>query len=248
MGMLTNQKQDNAKIYDMILNDAQSKVLRITNRLNIDKFVFERRTRSFITFYDTADHLLTNTGILIYKVYENGEYFFKIEKLNFLPNVSRLSASPVFEHKCEARDTPFSQAFYLISGITTFFSTQFNIDLENILKFAYPMLHVDIQGSVFKGFNGNGFKCSVEFQNVLYTNYITRKKYENNELTVYNVSSKTYQADFDNFISLLERYGKVLLPKNDTRYEFGNRVTQIFPKVKKDKKGKKNKKPEKPAE
>ena len=248
MGYLTNQKQDGIKMYDVLFKDVEGKLLRVSDRLNIDRFVFEKRTRSSITYYDTPDHLLTKTGILLYKTYENGEFYFKVEKLNFLPSVSKVRHSSVFENKCEARDTPRSQAFYLINGITALFSTHFNIDLENVLKFAYPTLHVDIQGSQFKGFNANGFKCVVEFQNVLYTNYLTKRKNENLELMVLNTSSQAYEKDFEDFVVLLERYCKGILPKDSLRYDYGQRITRILPKVKKEK-GSKKKKPEsKPQE
>ena len=85
MASLTNQKQKGVKVYDMITNQADKKLLALTHKLGIDKFVFESRNRWGLTFYDTPDNLLTKTGILLYRAVENDKHFLKIEKLSFLP-------------------------------------------------------------------------------------------------------------------------------------------------------------------
>lgn len=246
MASLTNQKQKGVKIYDMITSQADKKMFAITHKLRIDKFVFESRNRWGLTFYDTPDNLLTKTGILLYRAVENDKHFLKIEKLSFLPSVSRLRKTEIFVVEITAKDTPKTQAFYLINGITEMFSTQFNIDLENIIKVVVPKLQVDIVGNSYKGFRGDGFKCLVEFQKAKYKNLVTKRKFKNEECTVTHTSGKRFDAEFLEFLETLERYCKDILPQSTTRWELGMRMTQevtkeIKTKSKKQKKTKEKK-------
>ena len=245
MASLTNQKQSGVKIYDMITDKADNKLLAMTGKLGLDKFVFEDKKRWGLVFYDTPDNLLTKTGILLYRAVENDKHFLKIEKLSFLPSVSRLRKTEIFVVEITAKDTPKTQAFYLINGITEMFSTQFNIDLENIIKIVVPKLQVDIVGNSYKGFRGDGFKCLVEFQKAKYKNFVTKRKFKNDECTVTHTSGKRFDDEFDKFLETLERYCKDILPQNSTRWELGMRMTQEINKLDKTKIKKEKKKKEK---
>lgn len=245
MASLTNQKQSGIKIYDMITEKADNKLLAITGKLGIDKFVFESKNRWGLVFYDTPDNLLTKTGILLYRAIENDKHFLKIEKLSFLPSVSRLRKTEIFVVEINAKDTPKTQAFYLINGITEMFSTQFNIDLENVIKAVVPKLEVEISGVSYKGFRGDGFKCLVEFQKAKYKNLVTKRKFKNDECTVTHTSGKRFDEEFLKFLETLERYCKDILPQTSTRYELGMRLTQEISKESKTKLKKEKKKKEK---
>ena len=248
MGKLTNQFQDGEKIFDMLSKKADNKLLSSSAQLGLDKFVFERHNNYVMTFYDTVDNLLTSTGILLYRTQENGKFYFKVEKLNFLPNVRKLHKAPIFEHEVTAKDTPSSVAFYIINGISQLFSTQFFIDLEHVVKVAVPKLEIEIQGTEYKGFSGNGFKCAVEFQNLRYRNFVTRKKHKNFEAVITHTSSKHFEKDFEEFLERVEKYCKELLPKTLTRYDYGNNVTKILEKKPREKKRNKEKEKERKVE
>ena len=239
---LANQKQNGVKIYDMITDHAEKKLMNLTHKLGIDKFAYETRNKWAMTFFDTPDNLLTKTGILLYRTMENDKYYFKMEKLNFLPSTSRLrKQSNIFTIDAAAHDTPKEQAFYIINGITEMFSTQFFIDLENVVKVAVPKLQVDIVGRAWKGFRGDGFKCIVEFQKVKYKNLVTKRKFSDTECTVSQISGKSFDDEFEDFIGVLERYCKDILPQKTSRYEKGMRMTQVVPKAPRAKKEKKKK-------
>lgn len=245
MANLTNQKQNGVKIYDIITPQAEKKIIELSRKLNVDKLVYEKHNHYSIIFYDTPDNLLTKTGILLYRTIENDLHFLKMEKLSFLPSVSRLRKNELFELEIAPKDTPKSQAFYLINGITAMFSTRFQIDLENVIKAVIPQLEIDIKGSCYKGFSGDGFKCLIEFQNVKYKNNITKRNFKNKECTVTNISSsKNLVNDFEKFIKNLEKYCKDILPQTTSRYDYGMRLTRIDKKEmrKKEKEKKKEKK------
>lgn len=245
MAGLTNMKQKSTKIYDLLTKNSEKKVMMLNNKLGVDKFVFLSKNKWQITYYDTPDNLLTKTGILLYRTYENGKYFFKIEKLSFLPSVYRLRKNEYFEVNIAPDDTPRTQAFYLINGITEMFSTQFYIDLENVLKTAVPKMEIDIKGRCYKGFRGDGFKFLVEFQKVTYKNFVTKRKNKTLECTVTQNVGQSFDNEFAEFVAKLERYCKEIIPQKDTRYDIGMHLTQTVIEAPKNKKEKKQEKEDK---
>ncbi|MDD4815633.1 MAG: hypothetical protein PHQ62_00635 [Clostridia bacterium] len=226
MATITNSKQEDVAIYDILTDNAEQKILSSFKKLNIDKFEYEGKKKYSVVYYDTPENLLTKAGILLYKTQENGDYFFKIEKLNFLPNVSKLRQNEIFSYKVEARDVPKNHAFYLINGITSLFSTQFSIDFEFVIKTLVPKYVIDIQANVYKAFKGNGFKCGLEFGNLIYKNLITKRKRENKELSVVLTTQKTFLKDFKDFLVILEKYCKDIFPKKDTRFDYVQKITK----------------------
>lgn len=243
MAKLTNQKQRGVKIYDMITDNGEKKLLSITHKLGIDRFAYESKNKWNMTFYDTPDNLLTKTGVLLYRTVENDKHYFKIEKLAFLPTVARLRKSEMFMLDIAPKDRPQDQSFYLVNGIQEMFSTQFSIDLENVIRAAKPKLKIDIKGTAYKGFRGDGFKCQVEFQKVVYKNMVTKRKHKAKEFTITQTSGKSFDDEFVDFLKTLEKYCKDILPHKESRYDIGMHKTTIVKTVAKvDRKAEKEKK------
>lgn len=247
------EKQSNEiekqSLYDDILGQAENKIMHISRNLDVDKFTFLSKERNRIIYYDTPDRLLTTSGILLSKFSENGEYFFKVEKLNFLPTASILYKNSNFIHKIQPKDEPIHHSYYIINGITSIFSTIFTIDLEHILKRVKPIYIIDKESSVYRAFKSNGFKCLISFEKVVYLNKKTKIKKHNNEVEVYFIGLKSLEKDYNEFIFKLEKYSKDIIKKKETRYEFAERTTKIVKQVKPNKTDdKKNKKEQKKKE
>lgn len=234
MAKLTNQKQHGVKIYDMITDTGEKKLMAMTHKLGIDRLAFEAKNKWTMTFYDTPDNLLTKTGVLLYRTEENEKHYLKIEKLDFLPTVARIRKRELFMLEIAPKDKLQDQSFYLVNGIQEMFSTQFSIDLENVIRAAKPKLIIDIKGTAYKGFRGDGFKCQVEFQKVVYKNLVTKRKHKSNEFTITQTSGKSFDDEFLDFLKILEKYCKDILPHTHSRYDIGMRMTTIVrtaPKV-----------------
>lgn len=54
----------------------------------------------------------------------------------------------------------------IIDGITSMFTTNFSVDLENVLKTVQPKLDILTRYSQLKVFSGNGFKGLINFEEV----------------------------------------------------------------------------------
>lgn len=225
--------------YDDISGKAENKVISINKNLEVDKVTFVSSAKYKIIYYDTPDKLLTKSGVLLSKSQENGEYVLKVERLNFLPSVSRGHDYEAYVHKINPKDEPKHHSFYLINGITDLFSTIFTIDLEYIIKKVVPIYTIDVESSVYRAFKSNGFKCLLSFEKLTYVNTKNKRKKVNNELVVSYSGHQNFYPDLKRFIVQLERYCKDILEKDLTRFEYASKVTKDIVKQPKEKKKKK---------
>lgn len=227
---ITKLSEKGINRYDILTNLAERKILSNARFLSIDDFTLEGRNKYNIIYYDTPENLLTNAGILLYKTWEKGNNYFIVQRLNILPSTSKLRRNEVYKHKIDASDTPMMHSFYLINGIVSMFTTQFSIDLENVIKNVKPIIIANIKSVYYKIFSGTGFKATLNFEEIVYANCLNKRKKLNKELTVELLAPQTFLPEFDKFTFLLEKYCKDILPKKETRFDYAKRVTELVPK------------------
>lgn len=227
---ITNLSEEGINRYDILTNLAEKKILSNARFLSIDDFTLEGRNKYSIIYYDTPENLLTNAGILLYKTWEKGNHYFIVQRLSILPSTSKLRRNEIYKHKIDASDTPIMHSFYLINGIVSMFTTQFSIDLENVIKNVKPIIIVNIKGILYKIFSGTGFKANLSFEEVTYINCLNKRKKFNKELSVELLATQTFLPEFKKFIFLLEKYCKDIIPKKESRFNYAKRVTEMIPK------------------
>lgn len=236
MDKITSSNTEKKIFYEDITNKAENKVLAVSDFLEVDKFEFVEHEKYKTIYFDTPDNLLTKSGVLLSKTFENGGHVLKVEKLNFLPNVMRLRQSKVFTHPIHAKDQPWHHSFYLIEGITQLFSTNFTIDLEHIIKKVKPIYTLEIESSVYRAFKSNGFKCLIKFDDVKYIDNKTKRKKNNKEVCVHYSGHENFLKDLDAFIGYLEKHCKDILRKDLSRFDYAKKITKVLPKQAKVKK------------
>ena len=223
-------KKDNGSVnsFDTITNKAFRKLLSLSAVLKAYTYKFAGRSVSSYIFYDTRENLLQRAGILFYKTSEKGKHYYKIEKLSFLPKTFKAMDEQVFVHQISSqKDTPSDHSLYLIDAITSMFATQFNIDLENILKMVVPKMIVEIRSDNYKIFSGTGFKCDMALENVIYRNLETKKKAKRKEVTFTLDSPISFIKDYETFIQTITKYCKDITELTESRYEHAKNLTKI---------------------
>lgn len=234
MGEFVAKYNWNRKHYITITKKAFNKLLSFNN--NLRAYTIRPIGKGFntITYYDTPENLLQRTGILFYKTSENGKYYFKLEKLSFLPKAFKKSDEQIFVHEISQRDTPEEHSLYLIDAITSMFSMQFRVDLENVIKSVRPKLVIEIKADIYKVFGGTGFKCDIALENVVYRNFETKRKVKCKEITFTLDSPQTFRKDYDNFLALVNKHCKDIVEMSESRYEHAKNITKaILPTDKK---------------
>ena len=246
MGEFVAKYNWNRKHYIAITKKAFNKLLSFGASLRAYTLRPTGRNLSTITYYDTPENLLQRTGILFYKTSENGKCFFKLEKLSFLPKTLKKNDEQIFVHEISQRDTPEEHSLYLIDAITSMFSTQFRIDLENVIKSVRPKLVIEIRADVYKVYGGTGFKCDMALENVVYRNFETKRKVKCKEVTFTLDSPQQFRKNYDVFLALVNKHCKDIVEMNESRYEHAKNLTKPITPV--DKKNLQNYKKQKEKE
>lgn len=234
MGEFVAKYNWNRKHYIAITKHAFKKLLYFGSNLKAYTLRHVGRNVSTISYYDTPENLLQRTGILFYKTFENGKYYFKLEKLSFIPKAFKKTDDQIFVHEIAQRDTPEEHALYLIDAITSMFSMQFRVDLENVIKAARPKLDIEITADVYKVFGGTGFKCDMALENVVYKNYETKRKVKGKEATfTLDSNPQNYRKNYDDFLALVNKHCKDIIEMNESRYEHAKNITKVLTPAKK---------------
>ena len=116
--------------------------------------------------------------------------------------------------------------FFLTDGIKQMFTTQFYIDLDNVLKTVVPKIEMDSKKTIFKVFSGRGFKGEMIFEDVSIKNFETKRTAFTMMLTIRQLSGRFDNSDFEDFTSKIEKYCREVMPTNDTKYEIAKRMTK----------------------
>ena len=106
------------------------------------------------------------------------------------------------------------------------FTTQFYIDLDNILKTVVPKYEMVSKKSHFKVFSGRGFKGEMIFEEISVKNFDTKRSNSFIMLTIKQISAKFDNKDFEDLTAKVEKYCREVLPTSDTKYEIAKRMTK----------------------
>lgn len=236
MGSFISKSNVGIKNYDVLASTTFKKILSLEKSLKIDSFKYQSKTKSSVTYYDTPDNLLTKAGVLLSEIAQGNDHLLCVEKLSYLPKVFSTSEEKVFVHKIDAKDKPNEQAFYIIGAIRSMFSTEFTIDLGNIIKNIVPKLVVTTTSTNYKAFSGTGFKATLYFEEIMYKNFSTKRIAKELAAKVELSSSVQFMSEYEQFTTLLEKYCKEVMINNEDKYLRAINRTKPLPKVnKKDK-------------
>lgn len=228
MGRFENKNVQGLKYYDVFTKQTFKEIFSLQKFLPLYSFEAEGPSKKREIYYDTPAKLLDRAGISLCKVTEQGKAFFTVERQNFIPQNSAVlvKEEKVFIHDINEKDTIQMHMYYLIDAIQSMFSTNFNIDLENVLKTVVPKLEIITQSDVVKVFSGNGFKARMEFENVTNKNYETKRTAPGLVLKVQMISSITHMSSYIDFTSKLEKYCKKIIPLKESKYQIALRHTK----------------------
>lgn len=190
------------------------------------------------TYYDTPEHLLSRSGIVLSKFDEGKNIFFKVENAAFLSKMLNRLEKEIFIHKIGIQDKLEDHAFYIKDGITALFSTPFSIDLENVINNAKPNLVVTTKAKIYRIVSGSGMRVGLAEEKTNIKNLETKRTYNIEGLTVKLDSENVplFLDEFNKFNEILQRNCKEYLETNENQFDFARNVTKpivVEPKEKK---------------
>lgn len=216
------------KYYDVLSKKTFGEIMALDRRLPLYSFENQGGSRLRETYFDTPGKLLERAGLTLCKVVEGNKACFIVEKQ--FSSSSRLTLTrreeKIFVQDIEPNDDVKKHMTSIIDGVTSMFTTNFSVDLENVLKTVQPKLDILTRYSQLKVFSGNGFKGIINFEEVQFKNYETKKNVERLMMKVQMTSSLTYLSTFDDFNKELQRLCKTIFEINDTKFQIAQRVTK----------------------
>lgn len=226
MGRFEIVSSEGTRTYTVFAKSSYRNVLRLEADMPMYNFVGEGRYMVEEIYYDSPNNLLASAGILLSKVVEDGKAFFKVEREDYLYEKKLSKQKKIFVHPIGLKDGVQDHTIFLINGITSFFTTKFSIDLENILKVVVPKVEIRTKVDSFKILSGTGFKGVMTFEEVKIKNNFTKRKADVDMLKIELASSESTKKDFLTFIEKLEKYCKEIMPISDSKYQIALRMTK----------------------
>lgn len=227
MGRMESISTFGIKVYDVISKKTFAEIVALDRRLPLYSFEPQSGSKLRETYFDTPRKLLERAGLTLCKTIEGNKAKFIVQKQ--FSSASRLSLSKrdekVFVQDIEPNDDVKKHMTPIIDGITSMFTTNFSVDLENVLKTVKPMLDIFTKYSQIKVFSGNGFKGVINFEEIQFKNYETKKNAERLLMKVQMTTSPTFISSFDNFVQELEKHCKTMIEIHDTKFQIAKRVT-----------------------
>ena len=229
MGKFIEVSDTGVKTYTLFAKTTINKVIALQGILREYTFIPEDRSVQKEVYLDSANNLLKSAGVILSKSTENNKAQFKVEMERYQTGSKRnmlKRAEKVFIHEIGLRDTVKDHMFFLTDGIKQMFTTQFYIDLDNILKTVVPKYEMVSKKSHFKVFSGRGFKGEMIFEEISVKNFDTKRSNSFIMLTIKQISAKFDNKDFEDLTAKVEKYCREVLPTSDTKYEIAKRMTK----------------------
>ena len=229
MGSFIRVKTQGVKNFIAITDKPFGKVLALEKKLNLHRFNLVKQYKTSEIFYDTPANLLTKAGILLSKTISPDKTYFKVEsQSSLLTNYTR-KRQMVFIHEVGLRDKIEDHAFYLVDGIKALYTTQFTIDLENVIKHITPRIIVDSTVDHWSVMSGGGFKGNIIFKQSKINNLETKRKNAFKSMQVELDSADSYMPAFNYLIEQIDKNCKDFIENTEPLYDYCLRVTKPLP-------------------
>jgi len=232
------------KKYEAVNNIAFAKFLGFAQGLKFQKLYYLGKDTCVETYFDTANHLLNHSGIILSRIKEDDNVFFKVESTSSLSNILNKIGKEVFVHKVGENDKLADHGFYIKDGITSLFQSSFSIDLDNVIKNAEPKMEVRINADIYDIVSGTGMRAKLALENKTVVNFETNRVYSVQSLTIKLESNpNAYLDEFNKLNDLIQKNCKDFILVDENQFDWATKVTKAISKeqAKKDKKAMKEK-------
>ena len=241
MGYYVKINNETTKKYEAVSDNAFKNFLNYARGLKFQKLNFVDGDTCHETYYATPAHLLSRSGIILSRFEEGNNVVLKVETATSLSKVLNKLDKEVFVHKIGYGDKLSDHAFYVKDGITSLYSTQFSVDLENVINSAVPTIDVAINAQVYEIIGGTGMRARLALENKTVKNYETKRIYKVQSMTIKleNQNSRLYLDDFAQLNAQIQKNCKDFMLIDENQYDWAVKVTKpivIQPKVKEKKK------------
>ena len=213
--------------FEMFNERSKEKVLELNSFFGKYIMHFEEKIDKVFTYYDTPNHDLQKSNIVLYKTQIGNftELNMATEKVNSTFRYSIRTNYKHFTKQIKPHDSILKHKEFLIDNFTNMFMSSINFDPEFLMKKLQVAYVIRTTSTEYRSMNISGLKITYSFDKDVYSNHFNNQVVKSNILTIYQHSAENTDADFENLIGKLTRYCKELTPTNDTKIMIARRMT-----------------------
>ena len=173
------------KVHYHFVGKNYRKVLRkIDDNMKFYRLMRVGRFKGKEIIYDVLSNMLSNSGLVLSKQYEDGEVLFKLRKISTLPRLANRASSKFQLRECKGDETPRDFSLQIASAISNSLSSAFTVDLVPIVKQSTPKIQIDVRGIKYRIVGGTGYECFLLYEKSTYRDLITYKKVKRDGFTL----------------------------------------------------------------
>ncbi len=215
--------------FEMFNDKSREKVLELNAFFGKYIMHFEEKIKKVFTYYDTPNHDLEKSNIVLYKTQIGNftELNMATEKVNSTFRYSMRTNYKHFTKQIKPHDSILKHKEFLIENFTNMFLSSINFDPEFLMRKLQVAYTVSTTSLEYRSLNYTGLKITYSFDNDVYFNNFTKQTVNTNILTIYQHSAEHTDEDFNNVIGKLTRYCKELTPTAETKIMIARRLTNL---------------------
>jgi len=213
--------------FEMFNESSKEKVLELNSFFGKYIMHFEEKINKVFTYYDTPNHDLQKSNIVLYKTQIGNftELNMATEKVNSSFRYTVRTNYKHFTKQIKPHDSIMKHKQFLIDNFSNMFMSSINFDPEFLMRKLQVAYVIKTTSLEYRSLNVTGLKITYSFDKDIYTNYFNKQTVKANVLTIYQHSAENTDEEFENLIGKLIRYCKELTPNNDTKIMIARRLT-----------------------
>lgn len=232
--MNSNNKLEQEKIdtyHYVILGFANFKIIKqkFDEYLKYYRLSYEGKINAKEVIYDVAENMLSNSGIVLSKQYEDDKVLIKVRKISYLPGAFKRPSKKFLLGEVERDDEPKDFSLHIASAIENSFTTPFTVDLDSIVKQTIPKIEINIKADKYQIICGTGYRAYIMFENVTYRDIETNRKVEKIGVTLHLPTGSKNKKENQEILSIIDRNINELALFNYSRYEIAQKL--LYPKI-----------------
>lgn len=215
--------------FEMFNENSRNKVLELNSFFGKYIMHFEEKITKVFTYYDTPNHDLEKSNIVLYKTQIGNftELNMATEKVNSSFRYTVRTNYKHFSKPIKQHDSILKHKEFLIDNFTNMFMSSISFDPEFLMRKLQVAYVIKTTSLEYRSMNYTGLKITYSFDKDIYTNHFTNQTVPSNILTIYQHSAENTDSDFEDLISKLTRYCKELTPTKDSKIMIARKLTNL---------------------
>lgn len=211
----------------MFNTGSKAKVLEINSFFGKYMMHFEEKIKKTFTYYDTPNHDLLKSNIVLYKTQIGSfcELNMATEKVSSTLRYNVKTNYKHFTKQIKNHESILKHKEFLINSFTEMFMSSINFDPEFLLRKLQVAYTIQTVSEEYRSLNIMGLKITYSFDRDIYTNHFNNAVVNSDILTIYQHSATNTDEDFADLIGKLTRYCKELTPTSDTKIMIARDLT-----------------------